>query len=343
MGGDQDSSTTEEKPTDNELESRSDPEDVASGIGAGPLAKQSPDPRTPVEAQPGGVSGSTLNIVYRTDLAETYRSQVSLDVHYSEAGKVKPVVLFIHGGGWISGDKAEATNSKVAQLGDFFKDNGFVFVSANYRLVDVQAAQQGRAIATFREQASDVANAIAWVNKNIAKYGGDPQRLVLAGHSAGAHLAPLAVLDDRYLAEVGLSASVVRKVISLDVHAYDLPLAISLMTDNPDFSQQIPSLKRMFGQTTEQQLEASPSKYISAGKTMPSFLVVSAGMMRGTVHDLTKRTSQVFVDRLKTAGVKAAHYYYENETHSSLVSDINTFGDSPAIAVKAFILDRSLP
>jgi acetyl esterase/lipase len=260
-------------------------------------------------------------------------------VHYGEVGKAKPVFLFIHGGGWISGDKAEVVNPKLSQVGSFAQDNGYILVAANYRLVDVNASQQGLPVFTYKDQASDVAHAVAWVKKNISKYGGNPNKIVLVGHSAGAHLVPLAILDSRYLAEVGYSSSAVSRAILLDVHAYDIPYAISLMTNNRSFSPQIPSLKKMFGQTATEQLEASPSNYIIKGKTMPSFLVISAGIMDGVVHDITKLTSEAFSTKLNSAGIKASHSYFQNETHSSLVSDLNTAGDKAAASVKAFLSD----
>ena len=172
---------------------------------------------------------------------------------------------------------------------------------------------------------------------NISKYGGNPDKIVLVGHSAGAHLAPLVALDPRYLAQVGLTSSALSKVISLDVHAYNIPYAIQLMTNNATFSAQIPSLKMMFGQTTTQQLEASPANYIASNKSLPEFLVLSAGLMKGTVQDLTKKTSIAFVNSLSAAGFTANHYDYPNETHSSMVSDINTAGDQPAIVIRQFL------
>jgi acetyl esterase/lipase len=217
---------------------------------------------------------------------------VSLDVHYGEAGKAKPVFMFIHGGGWISGDKAEVVDPKVSQVGSFAQANGYILVAANYRLVDVSASQQGLPVFTYKDQASDVAHAVAWVKKNISKHGGNPDKIVLVGHSAGAHLVPLAILDSRYLAEVGYSSTAVSRAILLDVHAYDIPYAISLMTNNRSFSSQIPSLMRMFGQTATQQLEGSPS-----------------------------------------------NSYFQNESHSSLVSDLNIAGDKAAASVKAFLSD----
>jgi arylformamidase len=281
----------------------------------------------------------STDVAYRSDVDQRFIHQVSLDVHYGEAGKAKPVFMFIHGGGWISGDKAEVVDPKVSQVGSFAQANGYILVAANYRLVEVNASQQGLPVFTYKDQASDVAHAVAWVKKNISKHGGNPDKIVLVGHSAGAHLVPLAILDSRYLAEVGYSSTAVSRAILLDVHAYDIPYAISLMTNNRSFSSQIPSLMRMFGQTATQQLEGSPSNFIAKGKTMPSFLVISAGILDGVVHDITKLTSEAFAKKLNLAGIKASHSYFQNESHSSLVSDLNIAGDKAAASVKAFLSD----
>jgi arylformamidase len=342
-------SNTKPETTPIDHETPSDPSDTSSDPVAPPSEEPLPiaDEIKPTEPniEPVGNNNEkpitpvtqTLDITYRSDVNSAYAAQTKLDIHYSDNNKTKPVFLFFHGGGWISGDKAEAVNTDVSQFGEFVRDNGFLLVSANYRLVDIEAVKQGLPSPTYRDQASDIAHAIAWVKKNIATYGGDPENLVVAGHSAGAHLVPLVALDPRYLAEVNLTSSAITKVISFDVHAYHIPNAISLMSANPDFISKIPSLKMMFGQTTSEQLEASPAHYIAAINTAPRFLILSAGTIRGTIQDLTKKASQDFVDRLTSAGFSASHSSFDLETHSSLVSDLNTAGDQPAAVVREFL------
>ena len=108
-----------------------------------------------------------------------------LDVYSPHNAHGLPVVFWIHGGGWQGGDKTDVQVKPRA-----FTDHGFVFVSTNYRLLPaVDMATLVR----------DVAKAIRWVHDHIAEYGGDPQRLYVMGHSAGAQLAALLCTDDRYL------------------------------------------------------------------------------------------------------------------------------------------------
>ncbi len=95
----------------------------------------------------------------------------TLDVYAPAEGESLPVAVWIHGGGWHSGDKSEVDNKPQALL-----DKGFVLVSVNYRLFPT---------VTIKQIAEDVAKAIRWISDHIAEYGGDPRRLVVMGHSAG--------------------------------------------------------------------------------------------------------------------------------------------------------------
>src|SRR5205814_9652546 len=96
-----------------------------------------------------------------------------------------PVVSYVHRGEWTKGDKSE-----VSYKPKFFNDNGVVFVSTNYRLYPA---------AKFPAHAEDVASAVRWAVDDVAKYGGDPKKIVLMGHSAGCHLVTLVALDPKYL------------------------------------------------------------------------------------------------------------------------------------------------
>src|SRR5262249_14761906 len=117
--------------------------------------------------------------------AEPKNERQTLDVYAPAEGKDLPVVLWIHGGGWRAGDKANVQKKPQA-----FADKGYVFVSTNYRFVPQ---------VTVKEMAGDIAKAIRWVHDHARDYGGDPKAIFVMGHSAGAHLAALVCTDDRYL------------------------------------------------------------------------------------------------------------------------------------------------
>ena len=98
----------------------------------------------------------------------------SVDLYLPDASGPRPAVVYVHGGEWTKGDKAE-----VSFKPKFFTENGVVFVSTNYRLFPA---------AKHPAHASDVAAAVRWTVDHIAEYGGDPKKVVLMGHSAGCHL-----------------------------------------------------------------------------------------------------------------------------------------------------------
>jgi len=145
--------------------------------------------------------------------ATTHERQV-LDVYAPEGAKNLPVVFWIHGGGWQSGDKG-----MVAQKPKAFTGAGFVFVSINHRLlptVDMGALTR------------DVASALGWVHKNIATHGGDPTRLLVMGHSSGGQLAALMCTDDRYAKAEGVSLTIIKGCVPVDADTFDIPAIIEM-------------------------------------------------------------------------------------------------------------------
>jgi triacylglycerol lipase len=106
-----------------------------------------------------------------------------LDVHTAgrPGGQPAPVVLFVHGGGFTGGDKHVPGSPMYDHIGAWAVRNGWVGVTMSYRLAPAH---------TWPAGAQDVAAAVAWVRANIAGYGGDPERIVVIGHSAGCvHVA----------------------------------------------------------------------------------------------------------------------------------------------------------
>ena len=113
----------------------------------------------------------TTNIPY----AEPADARQVLDIHAPAGARKLPVVFWIHGGGWQTGDKTDVQEKPRA-----FADRGFVFVTTNYRLLpDVDMGT----IIWY------VPKSLGRVHRHIADYGGDPARIVVAGESAGGNLA----------------------------------------------------------------------------------------------------------------------------------------------------------
>ena len=141
----------------------------------------------------GGVRVAVRGAAYGADPRQ------KLDVYVPEkspAGARLPVVIFFYGGGWVDGDRGD-----YAFAGRAYAAQGFVAVVADYRLVP-----QVR----FPAFIEDGALAVKWARDNVARYGGDPAQISVAGHSAGSYIAAMLALDRHYLTDIGVDPSIVR-------------------------------------------------------------------------------------------------------------------------------------
>ena len=186
-----------------------------------------------------------------------------LDVYSPPNAKNLPVVFWIHGGGWQAGDK-----TSVQIKPQVFVDKGFVFVSTNYRLLpSVDMATIVR----------DIAKSIRWVHDHIAEYGGDPKRLLIMGHSAGAQLAALICTDDRYLKAEGLSLAIIKGCVPVDGDTYDVP-AIIETAETRRRVHGLPQAKfghrEKFGNDPAKHRDFSAVTHVAKDKGIPPFLIL---------------------------------------------------------------------
>ena len=249
--------------------------------------------------------------------ADTKNERQTLDVYGPAApGKNLPVVVWIHGGGWQGGDKSEVHKKPQA-----FVDKGFVFVSTNYRLLpDVDMATIVR----------DVAKSIHWVHDHIAEYGGDPKRVLIMGHSAGAQLAALISTDERYLKAEGLSLAIVKACVPVDGDTYDVP-AIIATAEARWKAHGLPPAKfghrEKFGNDPEKHRDFSAVTHVARDKGIPPFLILHvAGHPDTTAQAL--RLGNV----LKDAGVPATVFAAKETTHNKINVDLGQ-PDDPATKV----------
>lgn len=180
-----------------------------------------PTPPTPAPAPASATKVEiveTLNVPYAS-VAGVDPNLLALDIHAPKDAKTAPVVMYVHGGYWKAGDKAQK-----GHLPEFFCQRGHVFVSVNYRLAP--AVKHPVLI-------QDVARAVAWVHEHIAEHGGDAAQLFLTGHSAGAQLVALLGTDAKRLGEHGKPLSILRGVIPLDSAAMDLRDVTANVTNKP--------------------------------------------------------------------------------------------------------------
>ena len=159
--------------------------------------------------RPGLLSESARDVAYGRDPRQR------MDIYLPHGGgSGRPVVFFIYGGSWANG--AKETYSFV---GEAFASRGFVTVIADYRLVPE---------VRFPGFVEDGALALRFVRDNIARLGGEPRKVHIIGHSAGAYNAMMLTLDRRYLAAVGLPSSMVRSTVGLSGPYDFLPFDIDV-------------------------------------------------------------------------------------------------------------------
>lgn len=177
-----------------------------------------------------------------------------------------PLVVFVHGGGWKRGDKNNATGPEKPS---HYLAQGYGFASINYRLVPA---------ATVEQQAQDVASALAYLIKQAESLGFDASRVVLMGHSAGAHLSALVGTDMQYLKKAELGPKSLRGIIPLDGACYDVPRQIA---EGGDFMQE--TYLQAFGTEKERQLTLSPTHH-AAAPNAPAFLILHVQRIDGTAQ-----------------------------------------------------------
>jgi acetyl esterase/lipase len=244
--------------------------------------------------------------------AEPKNERQMLDVYAPTQGKNHPVVVWIHGGGWRRGDKAEMHHKPKAFVG-----NGLVLVAINYRFVPK---------VTVKEIAGDVAKAIRWTHDHAREYGGDPNTLLVMGHSAGAQLAALVCTDARYLKAEGLSLSIIKACVPVDGDTYDVPMQIRTVEE-----KRAKSYRMTFGDEASQK-DLSSVTHIAKGNNIPPFLILHVAS-----HPETTAQSHRLVKVLQGAGVSARAYPAEGKNHTTLNNDLGHAEDRPTQELFGFL------
>jgi len=223
-----------------------------------------------------------------------------------------PVIVFIHGGTWIQGDKGNLSDKAIA----FIKAN-FIYVSINYRLSpDIK----------YPLHAYDVTKAITWIYEHISDYGGNPQNIFLLGHSAGGHLAALITTDEHYLKDLGFSTKIIRGVIGLDSAAYHFPILIESEPENYYLFEMV------FGENQEMWEKASPINYVEKDKNIPSFLLIYAGD-----REVSKEVDLAFAKVLQLSNYQIDLYSAPDKDHISIGHDLGKLDDNTIENIFQFI------
>ncbi|CAN5641368.1 alpha/beta hydrolase [soil metagenome] len=251
--------------------------------------------------------------VFREQLYAPERKSLNkLDVYSPRTGNLHPVVIFLHGGKFSFGDKTSSVFNKPFA----FTSRGFVFVSVDYRLSPV---------VKYPTHVEDVAESVSWVRKNIRRYGGDPDRIYVMGHSAGAQLAALVATDSQFLAKRGLPLSCLKGAILLDGGTYNLA-ATAKASSKHDL------LIAVFGRDPNIWWQASPIKHIAPGKNIPPFLIVYVpNRVDAAAQALT------FTNALRSAGVYSTLTATCGKTHATLNEDLGLPRDRTTELVFEFL------
>lgn len=254
------------------------------------------------------------DLPYRT-VAGAPPHLTTLDVYTPEGVANAPVLVYVHGGGWTIGDKAQ-----VGRKAAWCARLGVVLVSINYRLAPA---------ARHPDWNQDVAAAVAWVKTHIAEHGGDGRRILLMGHSAGAHLAAVVGCDPRWLAPHGLKPADLAGVVLLDGAGYDIPLHMRAP---------LPALKHIYEKafSTDPQVWTDASPALQARAVPPPFLITHAAS-RGA----SSSQADILAAALRAVGGTADIHGQRGKDHMAMNADLGK-ADDPLTAMVEPFLRRTL-
>lgn len=256
----------------------------------------------------GGVRTAVRGAAYGADPRQ------KLDVYVPNtiaAGANLPVVIFFYGGGWVDGSRGD-----YAFAGRAFAAQGFVAVVADYRLVPE---------VRFPTFVQDGALAVKWVRDNIARHGGDPARIALSGHSAGAYIAAMLALDTRFLTSIGVDPAVVR--------------GAALLSGPYDFYPFTEQRGRDALGAWPRPLETQPISFVRADA--PPML-----LMHGTADTVVRPyNSQKLAAKLTALGAPVELKLYPGKSHTDTIKSLSPAfrGSTPALADALAFLRRLTP
>ena len=226
-------------------------------------------------------------------------------------GKSKaPLLLFVHGGGWSIGDKRQGSSQKGAH----FVSKGWAFASTNYRLVPQ---------ATVEAQAADIAAAIAFLRRQPAI---DGNRIVLMGHSAGAHLAALVASDPAYLQAAGVPIGAIKGVVLLDGAGYD----VADQLRNPGNRVQ-DMYVQAFSNDPKRHAALSPTLH-AAAPNAANWLILPIARRADAMAQ-----SERLATALRAGGSRTEVRPQAGKTHATINRELGAAGDPTTATVDGFL------
>lgn len=225
-------------------------------------------------------------IAYGTDPAQKLDVWAPKD---RKPGQTYPVLVFYYGGGWVKGSRGE-----YGFAGRAYAAQGFVVVVPDYRLVPN---------VHYPVFVQDSALAVKWTRDHVAAFGGDPRRIAVGGHSAGAYNAAMLALDPHWLRDVGVDPKIVRAGALLagpyDFYPFDKKRSIDAMSQWP------------------RPLETQPIRF--AAKDSPPLWLAA-----GTADDVVRPyNSERLAAKLKRLGATVELRLYPGKSHNDLIMGIS--------------------
>jgi pimeloyl-ACP methyl ester carboxylesterase len=263
-----------------------------------------PVPAAPTQASPTLIVSPLPTTVAYKNIEGVDPDLLSLDIHAPANASNAPVVMWVHGGGYVTGDKANQIRDKIT----LFNGQGWILVSVNYRL-----STPDKGAAQYPDHFMDVAAAVAWVREHIPAYGGDPKRIALLGHSAGADIVSNVAINPVYLAEYGLELSALTCAAPLDTAGFDKAKA-----GNSEQEQWVNAL----GNNPNFLAETSATLLIQPNIGIPSML----GVVRG--NERRQQIETEFIAALQAADIEAVLVDATSLTHNEVNSQIGAPGDT---------------
>ncbi len=262
------------------------------------------------------VSATTLNytkkeIVYK-QIQGVDANLLSLDVYYDpDKMEPKPVIVWVHGGGWCIGDKT----NQIEQKKILFASMGYLLVSINYRLSPFPYEPNNPQRIKFPIHNIDISDALKWVYENMEIYGGDSDKIVLMGHSAGAQLVALTGTNHQFLNEVNVPISFIKGIIAIDTRMYDV---FDVIQNRPSVDLYI----NAFGENISDNIAASASRHLNDSNYFPNFLIIK----RGTQNRLTDADN--FIHLLEQNNISVQDFNANPYNHSEVNEFIGQAGET---------------
>jgi len=255
------------------------------------------------------------DLPYRIDAgADPEKHRLDLFLPGPEVPRPWPVLLFVHGGGWRHGDRTLRVGGSdvYGNIGRFLAGNGVGAAIISYRLQPAVG---------WQAQVEDVARAVAWLSVHVANLGGDPQRIFLAGHSAGAQLVARVSLDPEPLAALGLPEGSVCGLIPVSGAGFDLadPETYELGASRAYYA------KRFRNEASEADWAREASPVANMGPQLPASLILYAdGDWPALRHQ-----SKLLEAALEARGATVDLRVVDGEDHYTIVPTLSR-ADRPA-------------